>query len=200
MAPDQQSSLWMIRKKSNHIIGPLARDQVLEMVSRGHLEADDELCPENGYWFSLYEVDEVKKHLGLQEVFVRRSKPVDGEATQAEDTQTGDLATAQGEGQTSMIQRPEAAPRLSQARAAELQATPPLSAEELASRFQRPPSAIIGVGDMPSPPNGERPGVVERSKVWMLFAAGGILLILWAVLQVFRLLHGDSAEPGAPEF
>jgi hypothetical protein len=99
----QDQIQWLVRRNSpaRHIsggearapsgvvvLGPFVTDQVRAMVEQGMLEADDELCPENSYWFALRETHEVKRFLGIENVVMARS----GSGSDAESTQP-DLET-----------------------------------------------------------------------------------------------------------
>ena len=55
----------MIRTEKNFLSGPFPAEEVREMIKSGKLSYQDEVAPANGYWFYLHEVDEVKKHLGI---------------------------------------------------------------------------------------------------------------------------------------
>ena len=54
---------WLIRTKSNHILGPISKEKVLELYQNGSIKADDEICSGNGYWFFVRETDLVDKYL-----------------------------------------------------------------------------------------------------------------------------------------
>lgn len=54
---------WLIRTKSNHILGPVSRDKVLELQQNGSIRSDDEICSGNGYWFYLRETDLLNRFL-----------------------------------------------------------------------------------------------------------------------------------------
>lgn len=54
---------WLIRTKSNHILGPVSRDKVLELQQNGSIRSDDELCRGNGYWFYLRETELLNRFL-----------------------------------------------------------------------------------------------------------------------------------------
>ncbi|HXH76363.1 MAG TPA: hypothetical protein VNJ08_15435 [Bacteriovoracaceae bacterium] len=54
---------WLIRTKSNHILGPVSKEKVQELYKNGSIKSDDEICSGNGYWFFLREEDIVAKHL-----------------------------------------------------------------------------------------------------------------------------------------
>jgi hypothetical protein len=59
---------WLIRTKSNHILGPVSKDKVLELHSNGSIKPDDEICSGNGYWFYIREDDLVDRFLKGSEI------------------------------------------------------------------------------------------------------------------------------------
>ena len=54
---------WLIRTKSNHILGPVSKDKVLELYKNGSIRGEDEICSGNGYWFFIREKELVEKYL-----------------------------------------------------------------------------------------------------------------------------------------
>lgn len=54
---------WLIRTKSNHILGPVSKDKVLELYANNSIKADDEICSGNGFWFFIREDDMVDLYL-----------------------------------------------------------------------------------------------------------------------------------------
>jgi hypothetical protein len=54
---------WLIRTKSNHILGPVSKEKVLELYLNGSIHTDDEICSGNGYWFYIREKELVEKFL-----------------------------------------------------------------------------------------------------------------------------------------
>ncbi len=54
---------WLIRTKSNHILGPISKEKVLELFHNGSIKRDDEVCSGNGYWFFIREDELVEKFL-----------------------------------------------------------------------------------------------------------------------------------------
>lgn len=54
---------WLIRTKSNHILGPVSKEKVLELYHNGSIKPDDEICSGNGYWFFIREEELVEKYL-----------------------------------------------------------------------------------------------------------------------------------------
>jgi hypothetical protein len=54
---------WLIRTKSNHILGPISKEKVVELYKNGSIKPDDEVCSGNGYWFFIREDDMVKRFI-----------------------------------------------------------------------------------------------------------------------------------------
>jgi hypothetical protein len=54
---------WLIRTKSNHILGPISKEKVIELYKNGSIKPDDEVCCGNGYWFFIREDDMVERFL-----------------------------------------------------------------------------------------------------------------------------------------
>ena len=48
---------WLIRTRTNYILGPVSRDKLLELIHSGSLTDEDELCSGNGFWFYYREKD-----------------------------------------------------------------------------------------------------------------------------------------------
>lgn len=59
---------WLIRTKSNHILGPVSKEKALELYNNGSIKGDDELCTGNGYWFYIREDDLIERFLKGNEV------------------------------------------------------------------------------------------------------------------------------------
>lgn len=59
---------WLIRTKSNHILGPISKEKVLELYHNGSIKPDDEVCCGNGYWFFIREDDMVERFLKGSEI------------------------------------------------------------------------------------------------------------------------------------
>lgn len=60
------SKFWLARTAAHEFLGPTTEAQIREWVIDGKLKPQDEICPSLGYWFSVYEFDEVEKHLGIR--------------------------------------------------------------------------------------------------------------------------------------
>ncbi|MBC75359.1 MAG: hypothetical protein CME64_05020 [Halobacteriovoraceae bacterium] len=54
---------WLIRTKNNHILGPVSKSKVKELVENGSIKADDEICSGNGFWFYVREKELLNKYL-----------------------------------------------------------------------------------------------------------------------------------------
>lgn len=57
------SKNWLIRTKTNHILGPISKEKVLELLQNNSIKADDEICSGNGFWFYVREEDMVARFL-----------------------------------------------------------------------------------------------------------------------------------------
>ncbi|MBY0416397.1 MAG: hypothetical protein K2Q18_19635 [Bdellovibrionales bacterium] len=54
---------WLIRTTQNQILGPVAKQKLLEFIQKGALGMMDEVSSGNGYWFTLKEKELVDKYL-----------------------------------------------------------------------------------------------------------------------------------------
>jgi hypothetical protein len=54
---------WLIRTKNNHILGPVSKSKIKELISNGSIKGDDEVCSGNGYWFFIKEKELVDKYI-----------------------------------------------------------------------------------------------------------------------------------------
>jgi len=54
---------WLIRTKSNHILGPVSKEKVQDLYRNGSIKPDDEICSGNGFWFFLREDEMVSRYL-----------------------------------------------------------------------------------------------------------------------------------------
>lgn len=59
---------WLIRTRSNHILGPISKEKVLELYNNGSVKPDDEVCSGNGFWFFIRENEMVERYLFGQDV------------------------------------------------------------------------------------------------------------------------------------
>lgn len=54
---------WLIRTKNNHILGPVSKEKIKELLDNGSIKGDDEICCANGYWIYIREDDLVEKYI-----------------------------------------------------------------------------------------------------------------------------------------
>lgn len=54
---------WLIRTKNNHILGPVTKNKVRELIEKGSIKGEDEVCNGNGYWFYVREKDLINKYI-----------------------------------------------------------------------------------------------------------------------------------------
>jgi hypothetical protein len=196
------------------VLGPYLTDQVRMMVQQGMLEADDELCPENGFWFALHESGEVKKFLGID--YVARRMGPDDEATQPdiEVTQPDLVIEAEAEvkashsgdpDSTAMIQMPRPAGGKPPAKAPPAKPAPapaakpapakpaaPATAEELSKKFERqitaPPPPLKTAAPAKDTEVSKLLGV-EKGKLWSLLlgiAIAGAAIGIYILLKSLR--------------
>lgn len=52
---------WLIRTKNNHILGPVSKHKIRELIENGSIKGDDELCQANGHWFQIRENDYIDR-------------------------------------------------------------------------------------------------------------------------------------------
>ncbi len=54
---------WLIRTSQKQILGPISKERVIELIKKGNLTDDDEICSGNGYWFHIKEKNLVEKYI-----------------------------------------------------------------------------------------------------------------------------------------
>ena len=54
---------WLIRTHQNQILGPISKERVIELIRKGNLISEDEICSGNGFWFQVREKELVEKHI-----------------------------------------------------------------------------------------------------------------------------------------
>ena len=103
---------WLIRTKSNHILGPVSKEKVLELFRNGSIKPDDEVCSGNGYWFFIRETDLVNRFLLGNEVqgFNPISEAKDVLHAAEAPTQKDEDITLVGKLNTSMLKEAEEGP------------------------------------------------------------------------------------------
>ena len=84
------SHSWLIRHSDLTFSRPISKDELIRKIESGEIISQDEICAGDGYWFSIQEVEEVKKHFG--EIRLQSMIPNQSETTSA--TSTTPLAKA----------------------------------------------------------------------------------------------------------
>lgn len=94
---------WLIRTRSNHILGPITKDKVLELYHNGSIKSEDEICSGNGFWFFIREKELVNKYLlgnevqsfnpisEAKDVLTSTTVPSEPELSQDDNTLVGNL-------------------------------------------------------------------------------------------------------------
>lgn len=59
---------WLIRTKSNHILGPISKTKLKELLGNDSLKSEDEICSGNGFWMFVREKELVEKYVYGEEV------------------------------------------------------------------------------------------------------------------------------------
>ena len=54
---------WLIRTKNNHILGPVTKEKIKQLISNGSIKGDDEVCSGNGYWIFVREQDLIARFI-----------------------------------------------------------------------------------------------------------------------------------------
>ena len=54
---------WLIRTHQNQILGPISKERVVELIRKGNLISEDEICSGNGFWFQVREKELLEKHI-----------------------------------------------------------------------------------------------------------------------------------------
>lgn len=54
---------WLIRTKSNHILGPISKNKLTELLQSGSLKPEDEICSGNGFWMFVREKELLEKYV-----------------------------------------------------------------------------------------------------------------------------------------
>ncbi|EQC45435.1 hypothetical protein [Bacteriovorax sp. Seq25_V] len=58
-----EQSIWLIRTKQNKILGPVSKNKIQELLAKGALTPDDEICSGNGFWFWVKEQELVDQYV-----------------------------------------------------------------------------------------------------------------------------------------
>ena len=54
---------WLIRTHQNQILGPISKKRVIELIRKGNLISEDEICSGNGFWFQVKEKELLEKSI-----------------------------------------------------------------------------------------------------------------------------------------
>lgn len=179
---------WLVRKakplsetgsapgrEEYQILGPYLSDQVRVMIKEQVLEADDEICPENGYWFALHEKDDVQKYLGVDGI---QSMPV-SPPHRIDDATQPQLEAASVEARTQFVEAPPG--ELIQQAPAKVR--PAANSPEFKERFPRV-SIAKSLGYFDNPKSPQILGV-EKGKAWsflfFFLVTGALLGVLWLI-------------------
>ncbi|MEW6056535.1 MAG: hypothetical protein AB1540_07955 [Bdellovibrionota bacterium] len=200
MAAHGKQRQWLIRKAEHGaasnlytLLGPYWTDQIKSMIEQGMLEADDELCAEQGYWFALHEVTEVKNHFKLDSVILRRfMKEEDDEATQpeilldepSEGVDPDSTGLIRLPSQTAAKQNPGTGNSLTTEGSSQ---SPLLTSQELAQRFRRV-SHAESLGYFNACRVSQSAIKLERSRFWSIIFVACVVLASLGVLWVLRTL------------
>jgi hypothetical protein len=168
------------------VLGPFFTDQIRTMVKGNMLDANDELCPENGYWFALHETEELKRLLGVEGVAVSAvasdlestdpdldvTLPIVPAANAATTESRPSVVGKNDEPQTTVIKRPPQPP----------------SVEELKSRFERV-NVAKSLGYYGQSASNQVLGV-EKGRIWTVIFFIGVGVALIGVIWVIRSIRG----------
>ena len=152
---------WLIRKSNFSISRPIPHEDFERMIVNGEVTTQDEICEGTGYWFTLQDIQDVKKAFGnidLRKVFPQSP----GEVTSITDTH--------GAGKTKLLQV-EPSPA----------ASVTISAPSLSSQSASSPTPIVQTTKKASPGNEEKPSDPSRTQnlTMVAFLFGFFILILY---------------------
>ena len=57
---------WLIRTTDHEIIGPVAKEKVVELIETNKLKPEDELCCGNSFWFFVKEKEFIKENFNIE--------------------------------------------------------------------------------------------------------------------------------------
>jgi|GEM_PF-2698091 len=67
MSPRPKTKKWLIRTESFHLLGPISKDKLKELIQNNAISENDEICSGNGYWFHFNEKDLVERYINQDE-------------------------------------------------------------------------------------------------------------------------------------
>lgn len=86
---------WLIRTHRNQILGPVSREKVLDLLAKGSLKSNDEICSGNGFWFKIKEANLLQKY--IHQLEKQSFDPISevGDHIEADITQVGQIDLSQ---------------------------------------------------------------------------------------------------------
>ena len=70
---------WLIRHADHSFSRPMSEEALLELFSEGGMKPQDEICCSSGYWFSVKDIGEMRKHFGdlsIDHIFRKQKEEV----------------------------------------------------------------------------------------------------------------------------
>jgi hypothetical protein len=64
----KESKKWMVRTKSNFLLGPISKQKLIELIESGSVLQDDEVSSGNGHWFFFREKSLVDRYIFGEEL------------------------------------------------------------------------------------------------------------------------------------
>jgi hypothetical protein len=61
---ETENRTWLIRYPDLTFSRPIPESELLKIFTSGEMKPQNEICPARGYWFSLQDVKEMRKHFG----------------------------------------------------------------------------------------------------------------------------------------
>lgn len=62
--------LWLIRNQNGSILGPMTFANLMTELTSGTIPIDSELCPENSYWFTFHDLDDMRLHFNEDQLAI----------------------------------------------------------------------------------------------------------------------------------
>ena len=75
----------MVRHPNLTFLRPIPEPELVRRIESGEITAQDEIAPATGYWFSIQEIEEVRRHFG-EHIKLRALMPIDIENTSSTNT------------------------------------------------------------------------------------------------------------------
>jgi len=104
-----ENRVWLIRHADNSYSHMLKDEELKLLFNSGEMKPQDEICHGHGYWFSLQDVNEMRKHFGnipMEGMF----KKVNDEVTMERYAVTANIVVTQSVKEALKIQSVQTAP------------------------------------------------------------------------------------------